>query len=43
VEEMPRIRAITRRVLKGHINKVTCCHYSGDSRSANHHQSFNIS
>jgi len=32
VEELPRIRLITRRSLKGHINKVTCCHYSGDNR-----------
>ena len=35
VEEMPRIRACTRRMLKGHINKVTSCHYSGDSRYIN--------
>ena len=32
VEEVPRIRASTRKQLKGHINKVTSCDYSGDSR-----------
>lgn len=31
-EDLPRIKASTRRMLKGHINKVTSCHYSGDSR-----------
>ncbi|XP_057368374.1 guanine nucleotide-binding protein subunit beta-2-like [Daphnia carinata] len=31
-EDLPRIKATTRRMLKGHINKVTSCHYSGDSR-----------
>ena len=32
VEDMPRVKPQTRRMLKGHINKVTSCHYSGDSR-----------
>lgn len=31
--DLPKIRAIVRKALKGHINKVTSCHYSGDSRS----------
>jgi len=30
--DLPKIRAIVRKALKGHINKVTSCHYSGDSR-----------
>jgi len=25
-------KASTKKLLKGHINKVTCCHFSGDSR-----------
>lgn len=25
-------KAVTKKMLKGHINKVTCCHFSGDSR-----------
>lgn len=31
---IPKGKAVTRKVLKGHINKVTCCHFSGDSRHA---------
>jgi len=27
-------KASTKKLLKGHINKVTCCHFSGDSRHA---------
>jgi len=26
---LPKVKPATRRVLKGHINKVTCCHFSG--------------
>ena len=31
---IPRSKAACRKVLKGHINKVTCVHFSGDSRHA---------
>ena len=31
---IPKGKAVVRKVLKGHINKVTCCHFSGDSRHA---------
>ena len=31
--DLSKIRASVRKSLKGHINKVTSCHYSGDSRS----------
>ena len=31
---IPRAKAACRKVLKGHINKVTCVHFSGDSRHA---------
>ena len=31
---IPKAKAICRKVLKGHINKVTCTHFSGDSRHA---------
>ena len=31
---IPRAKASCRKVLKGHINKVTCVHFSGDSRHA---------
>jgi len=27
-------KSVTKKLLKGHINKVTCCHFSGDSRHA---------
>ncbi|XP_023328148.1 guanine nucleotide-binding protein subunit beta-2 [Eurytemora carolleeae] len=27
-------KCVTKKLLKGHINKVTCCHFSGDSRHA---------
>jgi len=30
--DLSKIRASVRKSLKGHINKVTSCHYSGDSR-----------
>lgn len=32
--DLPRGKIVTRRQLRGHINKVTCCHFSGDSRHA---------
>ena len=32
VTSIPKAKATVKRVLKGHINKVTCCHFSGDSR-----------
>ncbi|XP_065351424.1 guanine nucleotide-binding protein subunit beta-2 [Cloeon dipterum] len=32
--DAPKIRLSTKKMLKGHINKVTTCHYSGDSRHA---------
>ena len=32
--DMPKSKIVTRKMLKGHINKVTCCHFSGDSRHA---------
>ena len=31
---IPKSKPVVRKVLKGHINKVTCCHFSGDSRHA---------
>ena len=31
---IPKSKATCRKVLKGHINKVTCVHFSGDSRHA---------
>ena len=31
---LPKGKIVTRRQLRGHINKVTCCHFSGDSRHA---------
>ena len=31
---IPKAKAQCRKVLKGHINKVTCVHFSGDSRHA---------
>ena len=31
---IPKAKASCRKVLKGHINKVTCVHFSGDSRHA---------
>lgn len=30
--DVPKIRFITKKTLKGHINKVNSVHYSGDSR-----------
>ena len=31
---IPKSKAVVRKSVKGHINKVTCCHFSGDSRHA---------
>ena len=31
---IPKAKAICRKVLRGHIGKVTCTHFSGDSRHA---------
>ena len=31
---IPKAKASCRKMLKGHINKVTCVHFSGDSRHA---------
>lgn len=31
---IPKAKAQCRKILKGHINKVTCVHFSGDSRHA---------
>lgn len=30
--DVPRIRLTTKKLLKGHINKVNSVHYAGDSR-----------
>lgn len=30
--DVPKIRFVTKKTLKGHINKVNSVHYSGDSR-----------
>lgn len=35
VADAPKVRMITRKNLKGHINKVNSVHYSGDNRSGN--------
>ncbi|XP_073979595.1 guanine nucleotide-binding protein subunit beta-2 [Rhodnius prolixus] len=32
IAEAPKVRLSTKKLLKGHINKVTAVHYSGDSR-----------
>lgn len=32
VAEAPKIRLTTKKLLKGHINKVNSVHYSGDNR-----------
>ncbi|KAK2718041.1 guanine nucleotide-binding protein subunit beta-2-like [Artemia franciscana] len=32
MSDVPKIRMTTKKVLKGHINKVTCCDFAGDSR-----------
>lgn len=29
---IPKSKPVCRKILKGHINKVTCCNFSGDSR-----------
>lgn len=33
VADAPKVRLSTKKLLKGHINKVNSVHYSGDSRS----------
>jgi len=33
VADVPKVRLSTKKMLKGHINKVNSVHYSGDSRS----------
>ncbi|KAF7267940.1 guanine nucleotide-binding protein subunit beta-2 [Rhynchophorus ferrugineus] len=32
VEDLPKVKLITRKMMKGHLNKVNSVHYSGDSR-----------
>jgi len=32
ISDPPRVKLVTRKLLKGHINKVNSVHYSGDSR-----------
>ncbi|KAF2365566.1 WD40 repeat [Trinorchestia longiramus] len=32
VDPAPKIKLVCKRLLKGHINKVNCVHFSGDSR-----------
>lgn len=32
MSDIPKIRLLTKKTLKGHINKVNSVHYSGDSR-----------
>lgn len=32
VADAPRVRLVTKKMMKGHINKVNSIHYSGDSR-----------
>ena len=34
VISIPKTKAVCRKILKGHINKVTCVNFSGDSRHA---------
>ncbi|XP_047101576.1 guanine nucleotide-binding protein subunit beta-2 [Schistocerca piceifrons] len=34
MSDLPRIRLTTKKLLKGHLNKVNSVHYSGDSRHA---------
>lgn len=33
VSDAPKVKLSTKKLLKGHINKVNSVHYSGDSRS----------
>lgn len=33
VANAPKVKLSTKKMLKGHINKVNSVHYSGDSRS----------
>lgn len=33
VADAPKVKLSTKKLLKGHINKVNSVHYSGDSRS----------
>lgn len=35
MSDVPKIRLVTKKTLKGHINKVNSVHYSGDSRLIN--------
>lgn len=30
--DAPKVRLVTKKLLKGHLNKVTSVHYSGDNR-----------
>jgi guanine nucleotide-binding protein subunit beta len=32
VADAPKIKMVTKKMLKGHINKVNSVHFSGDSR-----------
>lgn len=32
VADAPKVRMVTRKMLKGHINKVNSVHYAGDNR-----------
>lgn len=32
MEDVPKCKLSTKKMLKGHINKVNSVHYSGDSR-----------
>ena len=34
VISIPKTKGVCRKILKGHINKVTCVNFSGDSRHA---------
>ena len=36
VGDPPKVKLSTKKLLKGHINKVNSVHFSGDSRSENH-------
>lgn len=33
VADAPKVKLTTKKLLKGHINKVNSVHYSGDNRS----------
>ncbi|PSN33665.1 Guanine nucleotide-binding protein subunit beta-2 [Blattella germanica] len=34
MSEAPKVKLVTKKILKGHINKVNSIHFSGDSRSS---------